>query len=209
MSLLAHLDIANAACAAIGEDPLESFSDDSFGGQQAQALYDATLVFNLGVYQFGFSKQIRQLSPNDSVVPMSGYSRVFDLPPEALGLPLYLTDRIDEPEHRFDRYALVGAQAQSNATTLYAMIRFRPEPYLWSPTFTGMQITALASKYAISMATDRALADQLHRIAYGAPQENYRGGQMGVAIAADSFSTPPRKVDWANRNPLLNARRGG
>lgn len=205
MALLTHLDVANAACALIGEDPLESFGTDSFGGQQAQQVYEATVKFNLGVYQFGFAKQLRQLSLVDGATPLSGFTSVFDLPPERLGPPLYLTDDPTDPDCRFSRYVLVGATAHADATALCAMILFMPEPYLWSPTFLLATVTAIASKYAISMATDRALGDQLSRDAYGAPNENYRGGQFGAAIRAEAYATPPRPTDWARRNPLIDA----
>lgn len=211
MPLLDHLDIANAACARIGIEPLESFGDETIGGQQAQLVYDETLDFNLGLYPvgFGFSKQIRQLSRDDTVTPLTGYTYVYSVPAECLGLPVYITDDATDPDRRFDRFVYVGRKVHSDPDTLFAMIRFRPDPSLWSPTFKSAMITSLAAKYAISAASDRALADDLKVEAYGSPVEAFRGGQMGAAIREESWGTPPRQTDWVSRNPLARAYRGG
>lgn len=205
MPLLADLDVVNAAFARIGADPLQSMDDESFGGQQAQLVYEPTVRFNIGIYQFAFSKELRQLSNVAGATPLSGFKLVYDLPSDALGLPLYVTDDATEPDRRFSRYVLVGKQAHADAAPLFAMILYRPEPYRWSPAFLQATITSLAAKFALSIASDRALAADLNAEAYGSPTDNYRGGQLGAAIRAESFSTPPRRADWSSRNPLINA----
>lgn len=210
MALLTHLDIVNAACALFGEDPPGSFDDDVTGAGPVSLLYEQLVDFNLGIYLFSFSKQLFALSVNDAVAaPKSGFKFVFDLPPQALELPIYVTDNVKSPDARFGRYVLLDGQVHADANPLFAMCRYRPEPVKWSPTFRAATITALASKLCLAMAHDRNLSGELHAEAYGSPSDNYRGGQLGAAIRADAYSTPPRAADWAHNNVLVNARGGG
>lgn len=207
MALTAALDIVNAACARIGADPLQSLDEDTFGGQAAGLVYEELVGFNLGLHPFSFGRKIAQLSRVADAVPLSGWTLVYDLPPDRLGPPLYVTDDVTDPDRRFSRYSLVGATAHADAEPLFACIKFLPAPHLWSATFRSATVTALASRLALTLASDRQTAEQLHGQAYGSPVENHRGGQMRAAITEDSLSTPPRKPNWDN-NPLTRAWRG-
>lgn len=202
--LLDKLDIVNAACAVVGEAPLEGLDEEIDAGQSAALLYDEVLEFNLGVHNFAFAKQIRQLS-RDTVSPtLAGYAYVFDLPAERIGDPLYLTDDPTDPDRRFSRYAIVGAKVHADPDPLYAMIRYRAEPYHWSGPFKSVMITSLAARFAISLAHDRGLADDLRNEAYGTPSQDYRGGRMRAAINAEGFTQPPRP-QARDSNPLTRA----
>lgn len=207
MALLQDLDIVNAACAMIGEEPLQSLDDETDAGQATSLIYQTILEFNLGLYLFSFSKQVRQLSKNDAGQPLAGYTIVYDMPAERIGDPIYVTDDPTNPYRRFTRYAIVNTQIHADQDPLYAMIRFRPSPHTWTATFKAATIKSVASQLAIPMTHDRALAESLSREAYGTPQEAFLGGMMRAAIRADSFSTPPRSQNRSN-NPLENAWRG-
>lgn len=202
--LLTDLDIVNAACAAIGEAPLQSLSDEIDAGQAAELLYAATLEFNLGVHNFAFSKVVRQLSRNDTVAKTAGYTYAYILPAERIGDPLYCTDDPTNPDRRFSRYALVGNDAHADVEELWAMIRYKAEPYRWSGPFKMMMIQSMAAQLAIPLAHDRALADQKRAEAYGTPTENFRGGLMRAAISAEAFTQPGRPQNRSS-NPLEDA----
>lgn len=208
MGILTDIDVANAALAAIGEDPVQDLDDDTFGAAQVGLAYQETVEFNLGLEPFSFGREIRQLSQVTGATPSSGYLYIYDLPSDRIGPPVYVTDDVTDPDRRFNRYALISGQVHADPTALFAMIKFRPGPERWSATFKSATITALASKFALSFASDKETSDILHRRAYGSPQENFRGGQMRAAISEDALATPPRKPDW-NNNPLERAWRSG
>jgi hypothetical protein len=203
--LLTDLDIINAACAAYGDEPLQSLGEETSGGQAALLIYEDVVEFNLGIYLFSFAREIRQLSIVDGASPLSGYDHVFDLPAERLGAPIYVTDDVTDPDRRFDRFVLIGSTVHANANPLFAQIRIRPQVRDWSPAFKSATIAAVASKLAMARADAGTEAERLHVEAYGTPSEGYRGGKLGAAISADSFSTPPRRTAWGN-NPLERAR---
>lgn len=204
MPLLTDLDIVNAACAQVGEEPLGSLDEEVDAGQAAELLYNEVLEFNLDLFKFSFAKQIRQLSRNTLAAALAGYDYVFDLPAERIGPPIYLTDDPTDPDRRYYRYALVGAQAHADDNPLYAMILFRAAPYQWSGTFKSAMVTSLAARLAITLCHDRGLSQDKHQEAYGTPSQDFRGGLMGAAIRADSFTNPPRNQQ-RDDNPLTSA----
>lgn len=210
MPLLTHLDIVNAGCAVYGDDPVEGLDEDVGNGQAAGLVYETILDFNLGQYPSGFSwaKELRQLSRDDGLKPLSGFTYVYDLPVEdVIGTPVYITDDPTDAGRRFSEYALIDGQVHSSATSLCAMVKFRPDPHRWSGTFRAAHIHALAASLALSRASDRALSELLQVKAYGTTSEMFRGGMMGAAIREDSFSTPARKAGWDN-NVFTRARSG-
>ena len=210
MALLLNQDIVNAACARIGEDPPD-MDDDVDGAGPVSLLYEDVVDFNIGVYPagFSFSKQLFSLSVDDAIVaPASGYAYGFDLPPEALELPMYITDNPKDRQRRFNDYVLIDGKLHADKNPLWAMCRYRPDPHRWSATFRTCTITSLASRLALALTSDRTTSEALRSEAYGGADENFLGGQMRAAIRADSFSTPPRQPNWDN-NPITLARWGG
>ncbi|MFK0330905.1 hypothetical protein ACIQUB_07255 [Rhizobium sp. NPDC090275] len=206
MSLLSVIDIVNTACARIGEDPVESLTDDLGGGQSASLIYDETVDFNLGLQPSGFSfaREVRQLSKLTDAEPLTGYAHVYDIPGAYTGLPVFLSDDATDPDCRFTRYILTGGQVHSDADPLFAMVKFRPDPNRWTGTFKTATITALAGKLAYAIASNRGAYSDFMQEAYGTPSEGFRGGQMRVALSEDGFANPPRRVQ-VDRNPLTNA----
>lgn len=206
MALLTATDVINAAFARIGEDPIEGLDVDDPGATAPALIYEETVNFNLGLLPSGFTfgREIRQLSKLTDAVPLTGYTNVFDVPQPSIGLPVFLSDDITDPDRRFTAFIITKSQIHSDADPLFAMVKFRPDPHLWTATFMTATITAIAGRLAFAIASDRNQKDDLLREAYGSPQENYRGGMMRTALSEDGFSNPPRKANVFN-NPLENA----
>lgn len=200
------LAIVNAACAMIGEDAIQSFDDDDGGNSSAGLLYGAVVDFNLGLQPGGFQfcREMRQLSRVDAAAPFTGFLYVFDVPGPYTGTPVFLTDDPSDPDRRYNRYILTNSQVHASDDPLYAMVKFRPSPRLWTATFKRATITALAAELAFSLASDRNSRSDLLQMAYGSSIENYRGGQMRAALSEDGFSNPPRPMGTAG-NPLEQA----
>jgi hypothetical protein len=208
MSLLTPVAIINAACAVIGEDPIEDLDEDTFGGQAASLVYEKIVDFNLSLTQFSFAREIRQLSKVTGATPLTGWTYVYEIPGSRIGAPLWLTDDVTDPDRRFARYTLTADQIHSDADPLFAMVRFRPDPNRWSATFRAATISAIAAELAMVVASDRTTHDTFMAKAYGTPSEQLRGGQMRAALTEDGLANPPRKAGWDN-NPLTRAWRSG
>ncbi|WP_319519823.1 hypothetical protein [uncultured Martelella sp.] len=203
------LAIANAACAMIGEDPIQSFDDDDGGNSAAGLLYGMVVDFNLGLQPSGFqfAREMRQLSRIDGATAFTGYDHVFDIPAPYTGTPVFLTDDPSDPDRRYNRFILTNGKIHASDDPLYAMVKFRAAPSLWTATFKRATITALAAEMAYSLASDRNTRTELQQTAYGSASENFRGGQMRTALSEDGFSNPPRPMG-TSQNPLEQAWRG-
>lgn len=203
MALLTPIDIINTACARIGEEPVQSLTEDLGGGQSASLIYDETVDFNLGLQPsgFAFAREVRQLSRLTDAAPLTGFSYVYDIPQPYTGLPVYLSDDVTDPTRRFDRFILTNGQVHSDAAPLFAMVKFRPDPHRWTGTFRTATITAIAAKLAYALASNRGAYSDFMTEAYGTPTENFRGGQMRAALSEDGFANPPRRIQ-TQFNPL-------
>lgn len=206
MALTTYADIINAACARIGEEPVQDFDDDLGGGQSALLIYEETVDFNLGLQPSGFffAREVRQLSKLSVATPFTGFSHVFEVPQPAIGPPVYLTDDPSDPNRRYTSFILTANQVHAADNPLYAMVKFRPDPNRWTPTFRSATITALAGHLAFAIASDRGQRSDLLTLAYGTPQENFRGGMMRAALSEDGFANPARDIKVDN-NPLTIA----
>ncbi|MFN7125289.1 MAG: hypothetical protein ACK4M8_05360 [Allorhizobium sp.] len=206
MALTTFADIINAACARIGEEPPQSFEDDLGGGQSALLIYEETVEFNLGLQTSGFyfAREVKQLSKVATATPFTGYEHVFDVPQPSLGPPVYLTDDPSNPRRRYVDFLLTNNQVHAADNPLYAMIKFRPDPHRWSPVFKSATITAIAGHLAFAIASDRNQRSDMLQLAYGTPQENFRGGMMRAALTEDGFANPPRAIN-VSANPLEEA----
>ena len=203
-TLLTPIDIVNAACSAIGEEPLQSFDDDSPIAQAALLAYDDIVDFNLSLTPFSWAKTIQPLSRLASP-PLTDFKFVYDLPAGMSGPPLRVMDSLRNADRPFTAYALVNGQVHADAEALWAEIRFRPSPHLWPAAFKSATISAIAARLAMAFASDdkfKAIHDQE---AYGTPSENFRGGKMRAAIYDDARATPPKALA-AHLNPLDRTR---
>lgn len=203
MALLTPLDIINTACARIGEEPVQSLTEDLGGGQSASLIYEETVDFNLGIQPsgFAFAREVRQLSRLTDATPLTGYRNVFEIPQPYTGLPVFFSDDATDPDRRFDRFILTNGQVHSDAEPLFAMVKFRPDPHRWTGTFKTATITALAGKLAFAIASNRNAMSDFLTEAYGTPSEGFRGGQMRAALSEDGFANPPRRIQ-THYNPL-------
>ncbi len=206
MALLTPIDIINTACARIGEEPVQSLTEDLGGGQSASLIYDETVDFNLGLQPsgFAFAREVRQLSRLTDATPLTGYDYVYDIPQPYTGLPVYLSDDVTDPGRRFDRFILTNGQVHSDADPLFAMVKFRPDPHRWTGTFRTATITAIAAKLAYAIASNRNAYADFMAEAYGTASESFRGGQMRAALSEDGFANPPRRIQ-TQFNPLDQA----
>jgi hypothetical protein len=196
------IDIVNRALSGIGMEPI-SLSDE-FAGTKAQLLYDTTVSFCIGLGTFSFAQEMRALTRLNATSAF-GLTYVYQLPADALGPPLRISNDATALFPEFSRYVLSGDQAHADADALYALIKFRPAPSKWPATFAEAVRLALAAELAYAFADDDKARQALRIDAFGFPQDDYRGGALGAAIREDSRATPPRRLPFGS-NPFLAGR---
>ena len=202
---LEPINIVNRACARIGIDPIESFADE-FAGTKAGQIYDALVEFCLGVYGFSWGQKMVALTRLSEASTL-GFDYVYQLPGDRLGPPLRLSDDAANAHPDFARYTLSEDKVHTSAAAVYALIKFKPDPALWSAPFAEVVTLALAGDLAFMFADDGNTQAQYLERAFGAPQEQCRGGAMAVAINEDARATPPRRLPQGN-DPFTRAHNG-
>lgn len=207
--MLEPITVANEACVIAGANPLNSLDDETSAAASVKLAYDRVLGFMLGVHTFTWSKSTRQLSRRAEATPFTGFTFVFDLPADRIGPPIRVTDDPSDPDRNFTRFLLEADTVQASVEPLYAQVLTMPPPRIWSAPFRECFVTGLASALAMSIKRNRTLSTDLYVQAYGTPTEGCRGGQMGVAIRADSFATPSIDNPAITHDPLTAAWRNG
>lgn len=196
--MFAAEDIVNDALALIGDNSIGSFTEDG----DLERIYRTELGLAVGVYEFSWARRMFLLSRLEGAAP-TGHLHLFALPPERVGPPLRVTDDATDPHRIFNRFELLGDRVAADAPALWALCKFLPAPSSWSSTFRAALINALAGRLAYARSADKDVQERFLRIAYGSPDQGFRAGLIGAAIAEDARSTPPRRI--APSNPLLDA----
>ncbi|WP_057464469.1 hypothetical protein [Pseudovibrio sp. POLY-S9] len=208
MSYYSPEAIVNRACARVGLEPLQSLTDDLPGGQGADLIYKGLISFLLGHYPWSFARTTRQLSKLHGVTAFAGYRNVFQLPPDRLGPPQKLTISPRDPDSTFTDFTPEEDKVHADVPELYALIPYFARPDMWSAAFMEAATLALAAELVMAIASREKKRDALRRDVYGTPQENMRGGLIGVAIQAEAQGTPSKKLKLRG-NPLTQHFQGG
>lgn len=203
--MLLAVTVANEACAMVGANPVQSLDVETPTNAAVKAAYGRVLGALLGIHPFSFATSTRQLAQRAGATPLTGYDHVYDLPADRLGPPLRISDTAADPRAFFTAYLLEGDTVHASASPLFARILVAPAPHLWSPLFRAAMTTALAADLALSVKRAKDLHQILFAEAFGSPIQNYRGGQLGAAIAADSFATPSIPNPAVQADPLTGA----
>lgn len=203
--MLEPIDIVNEAAFMAGAAPLQSLDAQSSTAAAARLAYDRILGHMLGIHWFSWSLSTRQLSRLTGAVPLTGYAYVFALPPDRVGNPRAVIADIKNPDALYPYWLQEGETVHADADPLFARIRIKAPPRLWSGPFREAFTTALAAQFAWSLKRNRNLAGDLNALAYGPPSMSDRGGKMLAAILDDSQSSPSIENPVQAFDPLTAA----
>ncbi|WP_371347025.1 hypothetical protein [Ancylobacter sp. IITR112] len=203
--MLEPIDIVNEAAFMVGATPLASLDANTQTAAGARLAYDRVLGHMLGLHWFSWSLSTRQLSRLADAVPLTGYKYVFALPPDREGNPRAIIADIKRPDALYSAFLLEGDTVHADADPLFARIRIKAPPRLWSGPFREAFTTALAANFAYSLKRNRQLAAELKLDAFGPSSMSDRGGKMLAAILDDAQSTPSLKSPLQDADPLTSA----
>lgn len=203
--MLEPIDIVNEAAALVGATTLMSLDSETSSALAARLAYDRLLGHMLGIHWFSFSLSTRQLARLSDAVPLTGFKYVFALPPERVGNPRAIIADIKNPDALYHRWLLEGDQVHADDDPLFARIRIKAPPRLWSGPFREAFTMALAGNFALSLKRNRQLAADLRLEAFGPPSLADRGGKMLAAILDDAQSTPSLEHPVTAYDPLTSA----
>lgn len=183
------IDIASNALILVGDEPISSFDDPGGGATAAANLYQTTKRRLLSEHPWSFALKQQRLNKLSQVPDiLTNFNNAFQLPTDLI--------RLWNIQSHSD-YILIGNLLYTNQTEVLATYVFNVDEVNLPPHFTDALENTLASKFAISVTEDNAMA-QLYR-------------QIGMdltnqAMAIDSQGRPQSGfVD----SPLIDARMSG
>ena len=184
-----NIEIASNALQLIGDEPINSFSDEGAGAQVAGNLYPETYrgVLAEHPWTFALKEQLLNLlsqSPDD----LTGFSNAFQLPPDLIRLWAVLSH---------SNYTIVGSLVYSNENELLARYVYQVEETELPPHFTKALEYKLASEFSISIREDVQMA--------GFYEKKYLQF-VALARSIDSQQKPPVKIV---DSPFTDVRRHG
>lgn len=199
-----EITLINGACAEIGADPIDTLDDDTPSGRAAALIYGSLLDYCVGVFEFPFASEVRQLAQRSGVINNTGYAYVYALPAERVENPIKCAPlAADFDRNHFTDYFIAADDLYASASTMFALIRTRPIPSRMSATFRKAFQHGLAGELAMALASDKVLRVAYHEETFGPPSAMGTGGLMGGAIQAARKASPSRGP-WTGSDPLTD-----
>lgn len=198
------VDIASQALGLLRANTISSFSDGSNEADIASLYYPDFAQDILTRYPWAFATKKRLL--NGTTAPVNEWRYAHIMPAEALRLwALFTSDDVGaKPINQFDIGGQGGARRiNSNNEVLYGEYTVYTAETNWPGYFTHFAIHAFAALIALPVTDDPALADAMHRLAWGTPSDGEKGGKFAVAAGIDAQQRPPDEII---SSPLIDAR---
>jgi hypothetical protein len=205
------IDIANRALIGIGSAPIQNFDDATPTASVVKAIYDDTVAWLLAFYPWSFTKSTVQLVqvniPPDAVDGRigAGWRYAFEIDSTAMGPPLACFRYPRVPLTPMKDFAIENQLLYSMWQNLYATFQYAVDPEQWSGPFVKAAVAVLGAEFLIPMSGNSGMLDVIQAKAWGAPQENRRGGFLGDAIKFDSRQQPSTAL-LETSDPLTDAR---
>jgi len=187
------LSICSDALIMLGASPLSSFSEGTDEAQVADRLYDDIQDTLLMQYPYSWSIKKVQLARLVDT-PVTEWRYKYQLPGDILGNPkaVFITSSAGgKPANDFDIY---GTALYANYESVWIDYQYTVDPSLFPAYFINYLKHALAASFAEPITDQITKADYYHRLAYGLPSENMRGGLARVSMNIDGVDRPPQNI---------------
>ncbi|MFO0390188.1 MAG: hypothetical protein ACK502_10810 [Alphaproteobacteria bacterium] len=201
-------DVAQIALSLIGGGDIDSITDPDTDLEATCARIYKPTIETLLSHEWNWAEAELELAKDLDVTPLKEFTSAFRLPANMLAGPAAVFG--DGKEIGDGAWCVKGAHLYCSYTTVMVDYRKKPPVTIWPSYFVNLAAHALAAAYAIPVreGAGRAIRDEMHRIAYGPPEMENRGGLFAVAKKLDAKSKPNRSI-FANGDPFTRARFGG
>ena len=197
------IDICSQALTLLRANTICSFEEDSEEAKTCSILYETFIKDIFSRYPWSFSKKIAKLG-RIYYEPLKKYKYAYNIPSDCSRIWGVFND-----EKIVNDYEIIDVDEKgltvilSNEESITLEYNKIIEELLWPGYFVNYAIYAFADMLAGPITDDDAIVDKMHRLAYGAPNENEKGGKFGIATNIDSQQKPSTAMDC---DILINAR---
>jgi hypothetical protein len=201
------LDICNLAIAEVGGERIDEIGEDTPVGAFCQSAYPATRDWLLSRHRWVFAKQIVQLNRLATTPSGAPMANAFTRPGDVVGAVHAFRDGPREDAWNVPVSQMADYIAADQAVVWAEYTAQRPEA-TWPMGFHQLVVIGFAEKVA-RFVMQSSKADELHRKAFGGPQDNGEGGLFLAAKIEDGRNAPQRQLFYDSPGPLIEARFGG
>jgi hypothetical protein len=187
------LSICSDALIMLGAAPLSSFGEGTDEAQVADRLYDDIRDTLLMQYPYSWSVKKEALARLLDT-PKTEWRYQYQLPGDILGNPkaVFISNSAGAlPARDFDIY---GTALYCNYENVWIDYQYTPEASFFPPYFVNLLKHAMAAAFAEPITDQITKADYYHRLTYGSPEQNMRGGLVRVAMNIDGVDRPPQNI---------------
>jgi hypothetical protein len=187
------LTICSDAMLMLGASAISSFSEGTDEAQIADRLYDD--IRDTLIMQYPYSWSIKKVKLARLIdAPVNEWRYQYALPGDILGNPkaLFITGAVGAiPVRDFEIY---GTSVYTSYEDVWIDYQYRPEPAFFPPYFVNLLKHALAAAFAEPITDQIQKGDYYHRLAYGSPDQNMRGGLVRVSMNIDGVDRPAQNI---------------
>lgn len=187
--MASKIDISSNALILLGDNPISSFSEGSFGATAAANLYDGVYEALLSAHPWSFALKEQYLSQlTQAPENITGYNYAYQLPTDMIRIWETFTH---------SNYVIVGDLLYSNLNEILMRYIYKPDEQSLPPHFVKALEYKLASEFAVFIGESGNLA--------GLYEQKYII-QVSQAMAIDSQNRPQ---DGFIDAPFTDVRTGG
>lgn len=199
-------EICQIALSLIGGGEIDSITDPSTDLEATCARIYKPKIETLLSHEWNWAEAELELTKDIDVTPLKNFTSAFRLPGNMLAGPAAIY--ADGSQLNSGDWQVKGAYLYCNYTTVIVDYRKKPPVVIWPSYFVDLATHVLAAAFAIPVREDKSLRDEMHRLAYGSPEFEMRGGMFAVAKKLDAKAKPTKSI-FANGDPFTRARFGG
>lgn len=160
-----RLEIAQAACLAVGVDEIDSFDEGSAASKVLRKFYELETRSELSIHKWRFATRAFDLVNSELAdAPDTRYNTAYQLPTDE---PVMSIDTVlqDDRPINYDRYQDQIHTNDTSGQTVILQYRFRADETLWNPYFELLIVYRLATMVAFSVARKADMANSMKKLA--------------------------------------------
>ncbi len=199
-----ELSIINKALIRIGAGTIFAMDEDSELAETAISVYNDRVPSIIGSFRPSWARKTYALDQLD-LTPNNGWKYAFAIPGTSLNpTPIKLLTDPRDPDRPLRQFLVEAGEIYADCRPLWGSFIIMPPPAIWPAVFREAIVMTLAAAYCVPVTHDKDLASTLLVQAQGTPQEQGRGGLMGMALQVDAAGSQSHAPGNAS-DPLTSA----
>lgn len=198
-------DLVNRALVLLGQDEIDSLTDDDDISMTCARVYAAVRDEVLGIYPWRCTLKEVQLS-RLTAAPVGGWKYAYQLPTDRIGeiKTVWNTDSYNRSP--FKQYQISEDTLLTDAEEIWVFYPWLIDESAFTGHVRALMQFVLAARLAEPITEDESKSQKWEMKAYGMPGEGGMGGYFARARLVDSAQSPSEEMAGGTDYDLINVR---